>query len=164
MLKRYRPAVIFFATTAAGASVLLSRWMDEGPLLAVSSAITVCAQRTLDAVGFGVQQHGNALLTLDSSFGMRIKNDCNGAWAHLIFLASVLAYPAHWKQKLVGLALGQTALFVLNIFRLVSLFLIGVYVPAIFRATHVYVWQFLIIGLAVALFFIWVDRFVTRPA
>jgi len=55
----------------------------------------------------------------------------------LIFLASVLAYPATWKEKLLGLAVGQPVLVVLNVVRVVSLFIIGVYAPTIFRAAHV---------------------------
>jgi exosortase/archaeosortase family protein len=93
-----------------------------------------------------------------------VGNGCNGAWAHLIFLASVLAYPATWKEKLLGLAVGQPVLVVLNVVRVVSLFIIGLYAPTIFRAAHVYVWQFLIIGFAMLMLFIWADQFVRRPA
>jgi exosortase/archaeosortase family protein len=98
------------------------------------------------------------LAAADGSFRVSIENDCNGAWAHLILLASVLGYPAPVRAKLTGLLVMQPLLFALNVVRVVSLFLIGRYELSIFRAVHVYVWQFLIIGCAVALFFIWEER------
>jgi exosortase H (IPTLxxWG-CTERM-specific) len=164
MLRRYSPALIFLATMVAGGILLLNPRLQERELLSLSIVITQLSSGALDALGFSVARDARTLFVPGGSFGMRVDNDCNGAWAHLIFLASLLAYPTTWKEKLVGLAVGQPLLFLLNVLCVMSLFAIGVYAPAIFRATHVYVWQFLIIGLALLLFFIWVDKFVRRPA
>ena len=91
----------------------------------------------LNLLGFSVKWDARTLSTPAGSFTVLVGNGCNGAWAHLIFLASVLAYPATWKEKLLGLAVGQPVLVVLNVVRVVSLFIIGVYAPTIFRAAHV---------------------------
>jgi exosortase H (IPTLxxWG-CTERM-specific) len=164
MLRRSSSALIFLATMVAGGILLLSPRLQERELLSLSIVITQLSAGALHALGFSVARDAHTLFVPGGAFAMRVDNDCNGAWAHLIFLASVLAYPATWKEKLAGLAVGQPLLFLLNVFRVMSLFAIGVYAPAIFRATHVYVWQFLIIGFALVLFFVWADRCVRPPA
>jgi len=164
MLNRYGSALIFVATMVIGGSLLLSTRLQDRELTSLSLVITELSDATLRTLGFDVGRESRTLFVPGGSFGMRVDNDCNGAWAHLIFLAAVLAYPASWKEKLLGLTVGQSLLFLLNVVRVASLFVIGVYVPSVFRATHVYVWQFLIIGLALLLFVVWVDKFVRRPA
>ena len=164
MLRRHASALIFLATMGLGGALLLSTRLDEREFRSFTLFITEITGSALGALGFSVARDGQMLFVPGGFFNMRIGNDCNGVCAHLIFLASVLAYPASWKAKLVGLAVGQPLLFLLNVFRLMSLFVIGLYIPAIFRAMHVYVWQFLIVGLALLLFFIWADRIVRRPA
>jgi exosortase H (IPTLxxWG-CTERM-specific) len=164
MVRRYHSALIFPTTMVVGGSLLLSASAQEGVLTGWTFVLTQFSAATLHALGFAVKSGAQMLATTDSSFTVAIGNGCNGAWAHLIFLASVLAYPATWKEKLLGLAVGQPVLVVLNVVRVVSLFIIGVYAPAIFRAAHVYVWQFLIIGFAMLILFIWADQFVRRPA
>lgn len=162
MLTRSRPAIVFVATMIIGGALLLSARLQERELAAVSLAIAAATETTLAGIGVDVGRESRTLFAPGGGFGMRIDNDCNGAWAHLIFLAAVLSYPATWRQKLLGLAAGEPLLFALNIVRVASLFLLGVFVPSVFRAAHVYVWQFLIIGLALLLFVIWVDAVVHR--
>jgi len=164
MVRRYHSASIFLATMVVGASLLLSASAQAHVLAGWTVLLTKTSAAALNLLGFSVQGDGQTLSTTAGSFTVLVGNGCNGAWAHLIFLASVLAYPATWKEKLLGLAVGQPVLVVLNVVRVVSLFIIGVYAPTIFRAAHVYVWQFLIIGFAMLMLFVWADQFVRRPA
>lgn len=164
MVRRYQSAAIFLATMVVGGSLLLSASAQADVLTGWTVLLTKASAAALNLLGFSVQGDGQTLSTTAGSFTVLVGNGCNGAWAHLIFLASVLAYPATWKEKLLGLAVGQPVLAVLNVVRVVSLFLIGVYAPTIFRAAHVYVWQFLIIGFAMLILFVWADQFVRRPA
>jgi len=164
MAQQHRSALIFLAIMVVGGELLLTAIVQDDVLTPWTSALTRFSAAALHALGLEVRSAPHALATTDNSFSVAIGNSCNGAWAHLILLASVMAYPASWREKLVGLAVGQPLLFVLNLVRVVSLFVIGVYVPAIFRGAHVYVWQFLIIGFAMLILFIWADQFVRRPA
>lgn len=164
MVRRYHSAPIFLATMVVGGSLLLSASAQADVLTGWTVLLTKISAAALNLLGFSVQGDAQTLSTTAGSFTVAIGNGCNGAWAHLIFLASVLAYPATWKEKLLGLAVGQPVLVVLNVVRVVSLFIIGVYAPTIFRAAHVYVWQFLIIGFAMLMLFVWADQFVRRPA
>jgi len=97
-------------------------------------------------------------------FSVVIYNGCNGLEAILIFASGVLAFPAPWRKKAVGLLLGFLAIQVANIVRVVSLFYVGIYKPAWFSAAHVFVWQSIIIVLGVVLWLLWVNRYALAPA
>jgi exosortase H (IPTLxxWG-CTERM-specific) len=130
----------------------------------MSLDIAALSAYVLRALGFAVVHREQVLVATDAPFQVSVENDCNGAWAHLILLASVLSYPASLQMKLAGLLVMEPLLFALNVVRVVSLFLIGLYEPSLFRATHVYIWQTLIIGCALALFLVWVDGVAAREA
>ena len=97
-------------------------------------------------------------------FSVVIYNGCNGLEAILIFASGVLAFPAPWRKKVIGLLLGFLAIQVANIARVVSLFYIGIFKPAWFSAAHVFVWQSVIIVLGVVLWLVWVNRYALAPA
>jgi exosortase H (IPTLxxWG-CTERM-specific) len=164
MRSRFGSAIVFLAVMVAGGELLLSATAQDGGLQALSIGITTLSAGLLSALGFAVEPRQQELVAVGRPFAVSVQNDCNGAWAHLILLASVLAYPATVSEKLRGLLLAQPALFALNVVRVASLFVIGLYAPGLFRAAHVYVWQGLIIACAVILFLVWVDRGVRPPA
>src|SRR4030095_12605775 len=164
MRGRFGSAAVFLAVMRGGGSALWSDAAQEGPLRTLSIWITTLSAGLLSALGLAVESRGQELIAIGRPFGVSVQNDCNGAWAHLILLASVLAYPATAREKIRGLLLAQPALFVLNVVRVASLFLIGLHAPGLFRAAHVYLWQGLIIACAVALFLVWIGRGVRSPA
>jgi len=163
MRTRFGSALVFLVVLVAGGALLLSDAAQDG-LRQLSIAITSFSAGILSALGVAVEPRGQELIAIGRPFGVSVQNDCNGAWAHLVLLASVLAYPATAREKIRGLLVAQPALFVLNVVRVASLFLIGLHAPGVFRAAHVFVWQGLIIACAIALFLVWVERGVRAPA
>ena len=99
-------------------------------------------------------------------FAVNVRTGCNGLETIYIFFAGVLAFPAPWKKKLLGLVLGFLAIQLLNVVRIVSLFYIGVYFPKHFEDSHIVIWQAIVILFGVALFLVWADRYArpSRPA
>lgn len=92
-------------------------------------------------------------------FSVAIYNGCNGLEAMLIFVCGVLAFPAPWRRRLVGLMLGFLAIQVVNVIRVVSLFYIGIHAPSWFSISHVFIWQTLVILTGVLLWLLWVYRY-----
>ena len=84
----------------------------------------------LNLLGQHVTMQGTVIR--NARFAVNIRNGCNGVEAMLIFLAAVLAFPASWKSRLAGLGLGILAIQVVNLVRVVALFLTGIYFPKIF--------------------------------
>jgi len=72
----------------------------------------------------------------------------------------VLAYPCTMSEKGIGIALGIVVLFVLNLVRTVSLFLVGTYLPSVFDTVHYVVWQSLMILLAIGVWLFWMEKMI----
>jgi exosortase H (IPTLxxWG-CTERM-specific) len=98
---------------------------------------------------------GKTLYDPRSGFGVTIEAGCNGVEAMLVLLAGILAYPAPWRSRLVGLAVGAVAIQTLNLVRIVSLFYLGQWNYAWFEWAHLYVWQALIMLDALVVWLLW---------
>lgn len=88
-------------------------------------------------------------------FSVQIVRGCDAVEAIALFVCAVLAFPLPFLKKLPGMIAGALLLSILNLVRIVSLFLIGVYSPRIFALTHLDVWQALFIFFAVLLWILW---------
>ena len=96
-------------------------------------------------------------------FSVNIRNGCNGLETIFIFAAAVLAFPAPWKARLLGLAGGFVAIQLVNLVRIVSLFYIGIHYPRLFEESHTVRWQSGVILSGVVFWIIWADRFALPP-
>ena len=102
-------------------------------------------------------------------FSVNIIRGCDAVEAIALYVCAVLAFPLPFLKKLIGMTVGALFLLVLNLVRIVSLFLIGVYSPKIFALTHIDVWQALFIFFAVLLWILWLlwatrSQVLTQPA
>ena len=91
-------------------------------------------------------------------FAVTIFNGCNGLITSLVFISAVLAFPAGWRAKLIGVVGGLVAIQIINLVRIVSLFYIGVYLPQYFSDAHVLLWQSLVLISGAALWVMWAGR------
>ena len=108
------------------------------------------ASRVLQWMGEPVQR--TEFMVHSDRFALEIRRGCDAIEPIGLFIAAVLAFPAHWRQRAIALAIGLPALLALNIVRIVSLFEIGVHAPATFASAHVELWQSLFI---IATMFLW---------
>jgi exosortase H (IPTLxxWG-CTERM-specific) len=88
-------------------------------------------------------------------YGLGIGKGCDGLEPTALFVAAVLAFAAPIRLKLPALLLGVPLLAALNLVRIVSLFLVGVYYPDLFHMMHVDVWQVLYILVGIVFFGLW---------
>lgn len=99
---------------------------------------------------------GNMLYSVKSGFAVTIEAGCNGVEAMLVLLAGIVAFPAPWRAKLAGLAIGVIAIQSLNLVRIVSLFYIGQWDLQWFEWAHLYAWQALIMLDALLVWMLWI--------
>lgn len=91
-------------------------------------------------------------LSLDVKFG------CNGLEAVMIYSVAVVAYPARWKKKIIGIAAGFFVLQAANIVRLALLVYTGIHLKGLFQFIHVYIAQGIMIALSLGIFFIYLNH------
>jgi exosortase H (IPTLxxWG-CTERM-specific) len=93
-------------------------------------------------------------------FGISIAEGCNGIYALAIVIAGIVAFPARWLPKLIGLALGIVFIMFLNYIRIIALWYAGLYSSFLFDTMHLYVWEFIIIVLGAGYWYFWYEKFV----
>jgi len=108
----------------------------------------------LNLFGMGTAPAGGVIAS--TQYSVSIARGCDAMEAMALFGSALLAFPAKWKFKLIGFFAGIAILFFLNIVRIVSLFLTGVYFPSVFEFMHVEVWQALFIIFALGLWIFWI--------
>jgi len=109
-----------------------------------------------------VSSYGKVLMDQKSGFGVSIEPGCNGIEACIVLIAAMLAFPAKWQHRLLGLAIGIAAVQAFNVVRIISLFYLGQWNMGWFRFAHEYLWQGLIMLDVLVIFMIWARRFPQR--
>jgi len=112
--------------------------------------------------GFG--QHTRAVAQTISSnrFSINISFGCDASESAVLFAAAVLAFPAPLRRKIPGIVLGVVILAAVNLVRIASLFLVGVYFPNALDWMHREVWPAVFIMLAIGLWAFWI-RWAMKP-
>ncbi|HSS47564.1 MAG TPA: exosortase H [Thermoanaerobaculia bacterium] len=155
--------LILFVVILGGSFTLISlNWVNDHAVEPFTAGIASLSGGVLRLLGQNVAMTGTIIR--NPHFAVNIRNGCNGVEAMLIFIAAVLAFPASWKSRLAGLGLGILAIQVVNLVRVVALFLTGVYFPKIFDTSHTVIWQTIVILCGVLLWIFWANRFATPPA
>lgn len=102
----------------------------------------------------------NSLIS-GSSFAVEVARGCDAVQVCSLLAAAVIAFPLAFWRKLRGLVLGIVVLQIVNLLRIITLFLIGAHFSSVFHAAHVYVWPSILIVVTIALWIGWV-RWETR--
>ncbi len=136
--------------------------MNDHVVVPFTARIVDVSTWVLRAIGEPARSLGTQIHA--PGFAVDVKNGCNGVEAMLILVAAVLAFPAAWRQRLLGLAAGVAVIQVLNLVRVVSLFWLGVHRRDVFETFHTAVWQTVLILVAVGIFLLWSRRVGSRAA
>ena len=152
---------LYVLVLTAGFSVLALKPVNDSVVNRYTTFVAHEARLALVVLGEEATVQGQILTS--PRFSVAIHNGCNGLEAILIFVCGVAAFPSPWRRKLLGVTVGFVAIQLFNIVRIVALFYTGVFRPDWFGASHVFVWQSLVIVFAVGLWVLWVQRH-ARPA
>lgn len=152
----------FLALLAGGFSLLAWNPVNDRLVEPFTAGVARVSGATLRLIGQPVAMEGTIIR--GPRFAVNIRNGCNGLETLIIFWSAVLAFPASWRSRLVGLALGSLAIQAVNLVRVVALYLTGAYAPRWFDSSHTVIWQTVVILCGVLLWVLWATRFVPRPA
>ncbi len=136
----------FFVTTTSSFKDEFIPWFLE--LNATVSATVIHA--------FGYEdmtQRGNALMSARGA--VSVERGCDALDPCALFVAAVLSTPAPMVSKLLSALGGACVLVVLNLVRIITLFLTAVHWRPAFDVMHLEVWQALFIILAIVLWMAW---------
>lgn len=122
----------------------------------LTTAIAHLSALILQLFDSSVEAQGIILRDTVTGSAVSIQSGCNGVEALICVIAAIVATPASWKYRLIGIGLGFVAIQALNLVRIISLFYLLQWNPVWFEWAHLYLWQALIMldGLIVYLFWL----------
>ena len=140
--------------------ILAARPVDEHVVVPFTAFLVRISTSILTMLGEPARSQGT--LIASAAFTVDVKNGCNGVEAMLLLVAAVLAFPASLRERVLGTILGIGLLQAANLFRVVTLFWLGVHHREVFELFHAAIWQTLLILLSVAIFVVWSSRVAHR--
>jgi exosortase/archaeosortase family protein len=91
------------------------------------------------------------------SVALDVRFGCNGLEAVMIYAVAVLAFPAPWKHRLIGILGGFLVIQIINLLRIASLAYSAVHFKSLFEYIHIYIAQGMMIAVSLGIFFIYVN-------
>jgi len=143
----------------AVALLVVSRlpWVEElGVRLTISTL-----QVAFGLIGQNVDRVGSALYVARTS--VQIVADCSPHMPFLIYAAVLLAFPASWLQRLIGIVFGAVVIHLFNTLRIMALIWVLGWRGSWFDFAHVYLWQTGTILVVFVTFALWIRLLAPRP-
>jgi exosortase H (IPTLxxWG-CTERM-specific) len=135
--------------------IYLPPFSQDRIITPIATFYAIISGKVLNLFGFGTLVFGDTITS--AQFTIAIKKGCDALEPMGLFVAGILAFPASYRKKLFGLLIGLSAIFLLNIVRIVTLYLTGIYKRDMFEAMHIEIWQVIFILVAIGLWFIWLQ-------
>jgi exosortase H (IPTLxxWG-CTERM-specific) len=152
--------ILFLTILGVSFTVIALRPVNDAVVVPYTAFIARVSGTTLRL--FGEQATVSGCVVSSPRFAVTIFNGCNGLITSLIFVSGVLAFPARWPAKVIGVVGGLLAIQLINLVRIVSLFFIGIFFPTLFNDAHTSIWQSVVILAGVGLWIAWA-HFLARP-
>ena len=150
--------LLFLVLLAVLFGLELTPWVQAWFVVPWTNALAAISTSLVTLFDANVIATGKVIRSSTNGFAVSIEAGCNGVEATLVLLAAILAFPAPWKHKFIGLAIGIVAVQALNVIRVISLFYLGQWNFEVFEWAHLYVWQALIMLDVLIVWLIWVRR------
>jgi exosortase family protein XrtM len=101
------------------------------------------AGQVLNWLGQGTHNTGGAINS--SRFAITVVSECSASEFVIFLWAGLIAFPTTLRRKIAGLIFGTLGVGLVNLLRIVTLFLVGVYHPHFFTTMHEELWPGLFI-------------------
>lgn len=122
---------------------------------------TQASLAVLKTVGYAdLNRTGNTLHSKTAS--ITVERGCDAVEPSALFAAAVLASPVVFSSRLIAVVVGVSILMIINLVRIISLYLTAVHWRSAFDVMHLDVWQAVFIFLAIFLWALWASWAVQR--
>ena len=160
--RRVVRSILLFGGCILVFMLVYSSITETKPMMALSRLIANITSFILNSLAFDTRV--NAFSVTSADFSMTIAAACTAIVPMAIVVSAVIAYPSRLRDKSKGIALGIIGLFVINLGRMVGLFIVGTFVPDFFNIAHYVIGQSLMVILAIALWLFWEEKWVHGAA
>ena len=158
-----KPLLVFVVLLLVLFLVELLAPVQQHLILPFTASLASVSAGVIDLFGGAAVAQGKLLSNPDTGFAVAVEAGCNGVEACIVLAAAMLAYPAPWRARLKGLAIGLLAVQALNLGRIISLFYLAQWHAGWFHFAHETLWQGLIILDVLLVFMFWLHRLPQAP-
>ena len=170
--REYQPEIKFIVIFCFGLLLafftLSNKFIGENAVKPLTAGQAYVASNILNLVGFPNRQNGILVSSAPEAkykFGMEVKNNCNGVFESIVFLMAFVAIQIPWRRKFGWMMVGFTIFHVINMMRLVSLFVIGsMYDKPTFDFFHETFWNYTLVLLTLGIFIFCAHQAIKAPA
>jgi len=158
-----RGAVLRFVLWLAGLMIAFNAvfylWLAESRFIQVYLSWNARASALLLRV-FGESATAVGTNVGSPRFSLEVKDGCDALQPMAFFIFAMLAspVPVRLRSRLLPILVGMSALLLLNLVRILTLFYTGIYFPKAFEPLHIDVWQSLFIFLPLTFWLVWALR------
>jgi archaeosortase B (VPXXXP-CTERM-specific) len=103
------------------------------------------------------------VIAVNGASAINVNHECTGIFVLIIYAAFLLAYPATWQRRVLGILAGGVILEAVNVARLSVLAMIAARWPSLFEYFHEYLWQGIFVAMLALLVASWIEN-VNRQA
>lgn len=153
-----KPVLTFVGLLLGLFLIELLQPVQQHVVLPFTASLASFSAALIDGFGGAAVASGKLLSNPVNGFAVSVEAGCNGIEACIVLVAAMVAYPAPWRHRLAGLALGLLAVQGLNVVRIISLFYLAQWHEDWFHFAHEYLWQGLIILDVLLVFLLWLHR------
>jgi exosortase/archaeosortase family protein len=162
---RLRFAILFAVVAGAASLAYCFPYPAESPVQAWFATYLGAYAKTVAAVVSPLDATVRASGTdIVGRFALRVARDCDAMETDILLVAAILASPATWRQRALGVSVGVVVIAVTNVVRLSALYLIGWRWPSAFDFAHRELWPLVLIAVAFGIFVIWSGRLTRATA
>jgi len=137
---------LLYRSVPDGLDVSMNHYLNAAP-----------AAWLLDLFMSGTDIMSRDAMIVGAEASVNIRKGCEGFEVMGIVVAAMLAYPMAWRLRLTGLAVGIVYVYLLNLLRIIGIYLTHVFKPEWAEAAHVTAGQTFIILLVVVYLFFWIE-------
>jgi exosortase H (IPTLxxWG-CTERM-specific) len=140
--------------------LLAAIWLEPlmGPLNRATASL---AGKLLVTAGFSAAVLGDSITV--GTFPVKIITECTSLYPMLLFTSFVLAHPASWRRKVMGIVVAAVIITGANLARIAIMTVIGATRPKMFEILHVYLGQVVMLLLVVGCCLLWLYWDVKLP-
>src|ERR1700704_6651142 len=107
--------ILFVVVLAALFGLELTPWAQTWFVVPWTNALAAISTSIVTLFDPNVVAAGKVMRSATNGFAVSIEAGCNGVEATLVLCAAIFAFPAPWRHKAIGLAIGVVAVQLLNI-------------------------------------------------
>lgn len=142
--------------------VIISMYYSKDLPIIGTSNVSHISNEILNFIGIKTYLVDDTIY-LYNNISLEIVLECTGLYEMIIFSSIILSYPTVVRNKLYGILLGVTIIYILNMLRLISISLTLVYYTDKFNFIDRYLWQISLVIFISATYMIWLKSIPKIP-